>query len=161
MSSTEVEIITSQLQTKSAWDIRLGEGSFLTMEFGSPESNPSGSRAHGEWHLWLYMCNWRIETDDKVLVGSDDDRETIQSVLKTAVFGETKTVQVVAPSKDLSINFASGLKVHTFSSSSDRDEEQWKLFTPEGKVLVMYGDGTWQYVDTNEASGAALKHRAR
>jgi hypothetical protein len=70
--------------------------------------------------------------------------------LKTEVFDETKTFQVLEPSKDLFIDFTSGLKLHTFSSSSDHDEEQWKLFTPEGKVLLIYGDGTHQYVNSSE-----------
>src|ERR1700683_4892598 len=138
MGGIEAATIVSQLQGKRPWNIQLGEGSFITMEFGAPEANPSGRRVHGEWHLWLYMCNWRIETADKVLAGSNDDHEKVQSVLKTEVFDETKTFQVLEPSKDLFIDFTSGLKLHTFSSSSDHDEEQWKLFTPEGKVLLIY-----------------------
>lgn len=63
------------------WNVQKGQGSFLTFEFGDPslqirepiESTTAASatilawrrrrrrsiRPIGEWHLWIYCCNWR------------------------------------------------------------------------------------------------------
>src|SRR3954447_11288960 len=62
---------------QTAWGVRLGEGSFITLEFGkSMPPNPEG-HTHGEWHLWVCCCAWRLERLDQVIVGSDDGRDDL------------------------------------------------------------------------------------
>jgi hypothetical protein len=123
------------------------------MEFGKPEANQSGRIAHGEWHLWLYMCSWRIETQRKVLAGSEDDGTAIEAVLKEAHFDAIRVVSAATPSHDLAIEFNSGTKVFTFSSSSSHDQEQWMLFVPDGNCLTIYGDGSFEYTPRNQPRG--------
>ena len=68
------------------WNAKSGWGSFLTMEFGLPhleirEPSPpkpdwslrtrrSQARrlvvVHGEWHLWIYCCEWKVHTGKKL-----------------------------------------------------------------------------------------------
>jgi hypothetical protein len=139
----------SKLIGKAPWDVRLGEGSFLTMEFGKPEANPTSHVTHGEWHLWLYMCMWRIETQEAVLAGSEDDRSRIKKLLENLAFKTIEDIRVARPSLDLSIEFTSGVKLFTFADTT-RSEEQWKLFTPDGNVLIAYGGGAFHCVGANE-----------
>ena len=61
------------------WNVKPGVGGFLTMEFGNPtlpvhallptaqaEGVPRrGAVVHGEWHLWVYCCEWVVRTDGK------------------------------------------------------------------------------------------------
>lgn len=149
--STPQEIV-SALRGKKPWGIRVGHGSFLTMEFGKPEADqsPPPPTAHGEWHLWLYLCNWRIESQEAVLSGSQDERPQMQRSIETAVFDEVRTIAVSGLSHDLVIEFKSGTRMLTFSSSSSHEQEQWMLFAPDGNCLGVYGDGTWEYTARNQ-----------
>jgi hypothetical protein len=58
--------IPSKIQGLKADNIKLGYGSFLTIDFGEPiEINIKTKKGiekftRGEWHLWIYMCAWRI-----------------------------------------------------------------------------------------------------
>ena len=67
------------------WNVKPGVGGFLTMEFGNPtlpvhaplptaqaEGVPRrGAVVHGEWHLWVYCCEWVVRTDGK-RIGHDN-----------------------------------------------------------------------------------------
>jgi hypothetical protein len=149
MDELAIRRIFSELIGRPPWGVRLGEGSFLTMEFGKPEANQSGGLVHGEWHLWLYMCMWRIETKEKVLVGSEDDRTSIRSLLETVPFDATRVANITPPSLDLSLEFNSGVSLVTFSVTT-RSDEQWMLFTPDGNVLTTYAGGAFHYGKANE-----------
>jgi|SRR5882762_6011271 len=149
MDRSAIGRIFSDLIGRPPWGVRLGEGSFLTMEFGKPEANQSNGIVHGEWHLWLYMCMWRIETKEKVLAGSEDDRTSIKLLLETLDFGATQGADINLPSLDLSIRFSSGVSLTTFSCTT-RSDEQWMLFTPGGNILTAYGGGAFHYGMANE-----------
>jgi hypothetical protein len=121
------------------------------MDFGRvKEEEPPARFPHGEWHLWLYMCHWRIEAQGKVLAGSDDSREKIQEALDAAVFNEVQEIQALPPSFDLTIQFDSGAKILTFSSFADEEEDQWLLFTPGDMCLGVYGGGKFDYHSANQ-----------
>jgi len=145
--SQEIEAlkIAAGLKGQSPWGVKLGVGSFLTMEFGDPREKQLSSFVHGDWGLWLYMCNWRIEIGSEIVTGSNDDRSVIEAALKELLLGPLETVTLLDPALDLSLQFSSRTKLLTFSSSSNRDEEQWKLFTPDGHCLTICGDGSAEY----------------
>lgn len=72
---------------RPAWGVRLGVGSFVTMEFGEPHLvvvEPRKSLKnrrvipHGEWHFWIYCCNWKARIGDGQYVTSEDDRASLQ-----------------------------------------------------------------------------------
>ena len=131
------------LQGKVPWGVRLGHGSFLTLEFGKKASQKEANGiAHGEWHLWLYMCNWRIEFADKILAGSADSRKEIQKALDATTFDKITEIQLASPSLDLVIQFGTSLRILTFSSSSG-EADQWWLFTPDGNCLRVHGGGKY------------------
>ena len=134
-----------RLVGQRSWGIKLGEGSFLTFEFGREMAAAQNLKSHGEWHLWLYMCQWRIETTEKALTGSADDRQSIESALNGSKFGIVRSAVAEAPLLDLTLNFDSGKRLRTFCASSAAEEEQWKLFTPDGNILTIFGDGGFDY----------------
>lgn len=148
-ANLDIPEMLRSLRGKAPWGIRLGQGSFLTLEFGKPlQQSSSGRVSHGEWHLWLYMCNWRVELQNEVLVGSDDAREEIQKMLDSVNFAELEDVQLLFPSLDLILKFGD-LKILTFSSSRN-DENQWWLFTPQGKCLTIHGGGRYHYGNAHQ-----------
>jgi hypothetical protein len=85
MQVEKIERIVRRLYGKPFWGVKPGHGSFLTLEFGKPnleirEPTAAGKSAsakvreklahrsvqvHGEWHLWIYCCNWEVVSGSK------------------------------------------------------------------------------------------------
>jgi len=73
---------------RPAWNVQQGHGSFLTFEFGEPKleinernSPDKGIRrsayVHGQWHLWIYCCSWRVLQGETQLAWSEDTNDVI------------------------------------------------------------------------------------
>ena len=77
--------------------IKLGYGSFVTMDFGRDIPEEIKTRRgieityFGEWHFWIYMCAWRIDLSGNPYIGSDDDRKAIEE--KLSILNEKKLLE--------------------------------------------------------------------
>jgi hypothetical protein len=129
---------------QTPWGLKLGHGSFVTIEFGKQQSAESSLTPHGEWHLWLYMCSWRFELEENILAASDDDRPSIEGAFKNIDLDPVIAVELGEPSVDLRVEFSGGVVLRTFSMSSAPNMTQWILFTPNKKCLTAYGDGSYE-----------------
>jgi hypothetical protein len=139
MTPETVRAKLAPLVGEKGWGASLGVGSFLTLEFGS-KIKASGGYVHGEWHLWIYYCAWRIERGPRVLAASEDDRPLIKKTV-ALLNGKTLTeVRVTSPMMDTLFAFEGALALKTFGIYS-QDAEHWMLFTPDQKVLTI-GPGT-------------------
>ena len=67
----------ANLRGKPAWGLVRTHGSMFFLEIGGSVLRPGGLKAHGEWHFLIEMCQWRLETQESILVGSEDDQELI------------------------------------------------------------------------------------
>ena len=114
----------------------------LTMEFGREDPRRSTVRTHGEWHLWLYMCSWRLESPGKIVIASEDRPENINQRLREIVWTEVSGVELSQPSLDLEISFQNRYKLKTFAvnSSDDREYDQWTLYMPGLICISAKGD---------------------
>ncbi|HLB52238.1 MAG TPA: hypothetical protein VJK48_00830 [Chlamydiales bacterium] len=130
--------------------VKLGFGSFITMDFGKdiPEEVKTRQgtqiRYHGEWHLWVYQCAWQIDQNGMVLIHSKSPKEAIDSVLFSL------TNKIFTSFSLLNDFFDAELKFEdmTLKLLHSKDGEQWMLFTPENKTFVA-GPGTkWDYRDS-------------
>jgi hypothetical protein len=68
------------LLRSSIVDAKQGYGSFLTFEFGHPEQTRGLRRSanvHGEWHVWIYCCDWRFLSNGKQVAWSEDSKDQI------------------------------------------------------------------------------------
>jgi hypothetical protein len=151
LTHAEALIIVRTLIRQRPWRLKLGVGSFVTIEFGKPEANPSGLVRHGEWHLWLYMCNWKLKRTGKALADSQGDRTSIESVFQNLELGSVKEVRIPRSSVDLQIEFDSGVNLWTTSTSKRDKVEQWMLFTPERKCLSAFGNQSYEYAPIDES----------
>jgi len=72
-------------------------------------------------------------------------------VLGHTEMGTIQELDLADPSLDLLIKFSGGIILRTFSTSSDRHDTEWILFTPDKHCLTVYGDCTYEYTP-NDAS---------
>ena len=135
---------------------KLGHGSFITIDFGRDISeqiktrNGPVTRYFGEWHLWVYMCAWRIDKDKKPFVGSEDSREKIENSLSELAARDFKGIEILDNAFDAKLHFGSDMELHLFSFYTE-DETQWMLFTPENKVFNAGPNCKWSYCDSDKS----------
>ncbi|BAZ14456.1 hypothetical protein NIES4071_63000 [Calothrix sp. NIES-4071] len=145
MNIDEVKSRISLLLGQKAWGVSLGVGSFLTLEFGQPLSNTNGHQhVHGEWHLWIYNCVWRLEEAGKVLAASEDERNKIESAIVRLEGLSLQSIDLQPPIWDTVFTFENQVILRLFSIYSE-DYEHWMLYTPDGNVLSLGPGSNWSY----------------
>jgi hypothetical protein len=158
-----LESIFSQIYGKPCWGVKKGHGSFLTFEFGKPHieihepivtSKNASLRVrkslarrrvfiHGQWHLWVYCCDWEVLFRGKRVGGSSTDAK----IHRAADFldGQKLVRFSVQPRKLQSVfefDLGGTLKTLPF----DKKREQWLLYGPGNRVLVLRADGFYKHV---------------
>jgi hypothetical protein len=159
----QFEKVFEDILGKPCWNVKPGYGSFLTLEFGKPHlvvHEPIAARkersakvrenlacrqvyARGEWHLCIYCCDWEVHCKGK-RVG---DSSTKLRIRRAADFldGQKLIRFSILPRKVQSIFvFDLGGTLKTFPY--DKDSEQWLIFEPSHKVLILRADGRYKYV---------------
>lgn len=124
--------------------VELGYGSLLTMEFGKLTPMELKTRRgiikykRGAWHLWVYMCAWRIEKNHTLIIGNCDSRERIAETLKVLEGKRLIKYEILDKALDTKFYFEDGLSITLFDHSvEDTDSEHWMLFTPDKYVLTL------------------------
>lgn len=137
--------------------VKLGHGSFITFDFGRdiPEEiktrNGLKTRYFGEWHLWVYMCAWRIDINKKPCAGSEDSREKIENCLAELVQRELNEVIILNNAFDAKLVFGKDKDIELYLFSFYTEErKQWMLFTPEKKVFTAGPGNEWSYHDSDK-----------
>lgn len=115
------------------WDVQVGIGSFVTMQFGNVQRTGLTGRKYGEFLLWIYGCAWRIENQDSFIIGSADDKEIMTQI--SDYLNNTSVQEVVFDQSnfDTILKFTNNIQLSMFGMSSDM--EHWLLYTPERMVI--------------------------
>jgi len=146
----------SQFCGEKARNIKLGHGSFITMDFGDDVTvevkTNRGIRksTRGEWHLWIYMCAWRLDKDDLPLVGANDDRESITKELLILENNKILKTSVLNNAFDVLLEFEDNIKLSLFSFFV-KNNEQWMLYTPDHKVFCAGPGVSWTYESSSKS----------
>jgi hypothetical protein len=136
-------IITPLIGLK-AWGVNLGQGSFITLEFGN--ALPPDERTkiqHGEWHLWIYNSSWRLENGEKVLVGSEDSRQEINKNIRILEGLVLKNISFLAPGPDTVLEFENSIRLKVFPLIFHEENDYWILYMPDGKTLTLHTGPSW------------------
>jgi hypothetical protein len=156
LNNNDIEVLNKSVTAivgNKAWGIKIGHGSFLTIEFGNPIIGKSDRVIHGEWHLWVYLCSWRIEKDGRFLVGSEDSKDKMIECVKQMEGCRLESFQIFPQALDAILTFDKGLILRLFPVlSEDEDNEDshhWMLYMPANKVLVT-GPGNRWIIETEE-----------
>ena len=145
------------------WNVKQGYGSFLTLEFGEPHlvvreprtpTRKTSKRVReslarrlvylrGDWHLWIYCCDWAIYDRRQQIVTSEGPKRKIK---QAADFLNGQALQ------DASFHYRGCRSVLTFDlggrlvvGSRPPDYEAWLLYEPTGKVLTLKADKTFSH----------------
>ena len=154
----QIERIVRRLYGKPCWGVNPGVGPSLTLEFGKPSLKirepivPSksvsagvrerlarrGVQVHGEWHLWIYCCDWEVFCGSKRI----GDNSTKSKIRAAAEFlnGQKLTRFSISPRKFncvFEFDLGASLKTRPY----DKGAEQWLLYGPSHKVLILRADG--------------------
>lgn len=157
-----------------AWLVKKGHGSFLTFEFGQPELTirepqlrPVASSekvrqlasrrlvtVSGDWHLWIYCCNWSIIQNGVELSHNESSDDVIDRATNRLDGQKLKAVErgAVAGSWLFSFDLGGELQTRPYEGDQlvqhfgDQLVEQWMLFERKsGKVLTARSDGLCSY----------------
>jgi hypothetical protein len=140
--------ILNPLQGLKPWNVKLGIGTFITLDFGEPQEKYG--HIYGEWYLWVYGCFWRLETHETTLATAEDSRETMETQIKHM---ENRTLIGISVSAtlDTTLEFEDGLFLKLLPDTEFLDDPEywglwyWLLFTPNGKILQVYPGSHWSY----------------
>jgi len=159
----QIEKIFRSLYGKPCWGVSPGFGSFLTLEFGKPHlevrapvvANKSASakvrkglarravHVHGEWHLWIYCCDWQVFCGSKRI----GDSSTKARIRRAAEFlnGQALTGFSISPRK-VSCVFEFDLGATLTTRPYNNKGEQRLLYEPSHKVLTVRADGHYKHM---------------
>ncbi len=133
----------------SVWGAQQGHGSFLTLQFGEPRpADPE----RGAFHLWIYMCAWRVEHGQDLGAASEDSNERIAAALHRLNGQAITAVRFERPSLSTTFEFGDS-RLITFENHTDATEdhsEQWMLFRPDNLVLSVGPGSAWSLSPANE-----------
>ena len=136
---------------KRVWNVRLGIGNFVTMEFGQQLTPDRFGQSYGEWYLWLCGCEWRIDQIDQVLIAGEDSRERLKAAVQILEGRTLLAVSLYSPAIDATFEFEGHLSLRLFAVNTT-ELESWNLFTPEHKVLVIGPGAHWSYTRSDVVS---------
>jgi hypothetical protein len=136
----QIEAVFQPLIGRKVWGASIGWGSFATLEFG--RRRLSHHHYHGEWHLWLYQCDWQLYSRGRLLADSESKKRLMQLAIDN-LNGEALTQVDLDPQK-MATEFTFGqdlrLICKAYSDAVD-DEECWMLFLPDRQVVSLLKSG--------------------
>jgi hypothetical protein len=130
---------------KPCWGVRQGYGSFLTLEFGKPRivvREPTVASKNvtektrrtlarrlvyprGQWHLWIYRCEWEV-----LFRGKRVGRSSTNTEIRHAVdfLNGQKLLRFSILPRKLRCSFSFDLGGTLITQPFDKEGEQWLLF---------------------------------
>jgi hypothetical protein len=98
--------------------------------------------ARGRWWLWVYLARWRLTLGTKEVVRWTSPRRVRTEGLRD-LDGQRLTVVRVDPVDGRTrFSFDLGAELEVWRLSRDRtDGELWKMYLPDGHVIIVTGDG--------------------
>jgi hypothetical protein len=157
-----------ELLGSPCWGVKVGHGSFLTLEFGSPHlvvrepaSAPMApsrvqrvlarrsALVRGDWLLWIQHCQWWVKTNGKLIGDWTTARRSARAAAELSG-QELRAVRLASRGSGAVFTFDLGSELET--RPYDRSSEQWLLFRPDGRVLIWRADSKYFYGPDDTAS---------
>jgi hypothetical protein len=157
-----IDDVFTPIYGKPCWQAQQGYGSFLTFEFGEPHlcileprqpRKPVSARVEkllgrrlvtvrGDWHLWIYLCDWRILSRGQVLADNNSKRRVIRRA--TSELNGQALVRLTVNESLVSIfefDLGGRLEAVPNTKAYEKTDDLWLLFEPSGHVFTLRADG--------------------
>jgi hypothetical protein len=169
------ERVFKRIYDKPCWRVAPGFGTFLTFEFGNPHIEtvePTTPKVkvsekvrlaaakrrvfiNGDWHLWIYCCNWEVRRAGN-LVGGSSSVSSIQSAAE--ILDGQKFVRFSMAPREYHCAFKFDLSTVLETIPYDRKSEQWSFYDRRiHMVLTLRADGYYSYNRSNRAGSEKWK----
>lgn len=142
---------------KKCWGIiaGAGTGSNIVIDFGGKKRRKGllkndklsdvQKEYEGEFSLYI-TCTWRLETEHKIICGSNDpnrDGGPMLKGLKEIIDREVTSLDIITPSLDVSLNLSGGYKLKVFCDETNEEEafDNYSFFMPDIIFTVIYKGG--------------------
>lgn len=96
----------------------------------------------GDWHLWVYCCDWAVFNGSK-LIGDSASNARMDRAAAFLDGQKLLSARVIARGVRSIFEFDLGARLET--RPYDRTSEQWMLFEPKGNVLAVRADKRYSY----------------
>jgi hypothetical protein len=110
---------------------------------------------HGDWHLWIYCCNWTVHEDGKVIGDITSNRRIKRAA---EVLDGQQLEAFTFTHRGCKSSFAFDLGAVLETRPFDRASEQWSLYQPSGKVLTLRADKKYCHQTGNAAPSTQRWH---
>ena len=155
-----IKEILKPILNKKCWNARVGHGSFLNFEFGEmkvpahysqrksrdPNKEKKLIPAIGEWHFWIYMCNWEIYHNYKLIAHSEDETEDMEKGVKNFDGLRLISIDPFSSSGTSEFYFEDNYILKTFPyEDEDDDDDHWMIYCPDGNVFTLQSANRWTY----------------
>src|SRR6267154_3520423 len=137
---TQIDTLFQALIGQKVWGASVGWGSFVTLEFGRKRSYHR--HYHGEWHLWLYLCEWELHSKGRILANSESKKRVMQLGIEN--LNGLELEHFAFDSQRMITEFTFDHELHLRCkpySDAAADEECWMLFMPDGQVASLRESG--------------------
>jgi hypothetical protein len=159
--------VFKEVYGRPCWGVENCVGSDIVFEFGDPHlvirepsaARPKASRrvrelfarrgvtVQGQWHLWIWMCNWEIFHKGKRL-GSDRARSNLQPIVHS--LDGQKLIRFSFPPRGNECVFDFDLGGVLITHPWGPDDDQWMLYEPSGFVLTFRGNNRFSHHRSNQ-----------
>ena len=136
----QIEALFHPLIGQKAWGASIGYGSFVTIEFG--RRHRFDHHDHGEWHLWLYQCDWELHSGKRLLAHSESKKHFMELAIDN--LNERNLTGMSFDSRLMRTVFTFDNDLHLACKpypDADPDEEYWMLFLPDQQVVSLRESG--------------------
>jgi len=136
----EVETLFRGLVGQMAWGAKVGWGSFVTVEFGPKRLQ--NHHYHGDWHLWLYQCDWSLKSATHEMANSESKRGVMQTAIDNLNGREFLKISFDRQHMVTRFVFRGDLCLACQPyGDSEPNEEAWMLFMPNKQVASLVPRG--------------------
>jgi hypothetical protein len=118
MTKKEIEGMIAKVVNIPIWQAKKGVGSFITFDMGEKvtQTKRNGSKSvTGKIHLWIYLCDWTILSNGKIIIQSDSSEDDIVKAIdmfigRNIVYGvDGDFFNLYTPECSISYNMKTGL----------------------------------------------------
>jgi hypothetical protein len=127
---------------EKVWGASLIDGSHISFELGDAQAAEwDPSTVHGKWYLFTNMCEWRLEKNGDVLVGSEDHPSRVVPALKQLDEKILLDFDLQLPALDTIFVFSDQMILRIFRISFIINSSHWIFRSSEDGQELEIGPG--------------------